>query len=119
MNAHKTTVYILHDNKGQLHMYNFRPTDSYAGRSDRDQYALAQGLHINNPSHDIELGAIDCRIVYSTHSGLQSKPISAVILAKRSFVWDYSKPIGQRESNVAESASWLAILKEYQSQVSR
>jgi hypothetical protein len=114
--AHQTTVYILRDNSGRLHMYSYRPTDSYAGRSDRDQYSLAQGLHMENPSHDTQLGVTNCRIVTGTHSGLQSKNITATVIAKRSFVWDYSLPMGQRETNAVATAEWDSVLKQYQAQ---
>lgn len=117
--AHETTVYILRDNSGRLHMESYRPTDAYAGRSDRDQYALAQGVFIDGISHDVQLGAVDCRLVTGSHSGLQSKNIKATVMAKRAYVWDYSMPMGQRESNVIATDNWDIILKQYQAQAQR
>ncbi len=114
-NAHLTTDYILQDEKGGLHMYRFRPTDAYAGRRDSDQYALMLGMQINEPSHDL-LGSIDCRLVQHSHSGPVSSNTRCYIVAKRSHVWDYSQPIGKRESNVVATNHWDSFLTKYRAQ---
>lgn len=111
--AHKTSNYLIRDNNGKLHVYTYRPTDPYTGRKDSDQYALALGLKINNPSHELWLGEIACTLVLPSHSGFSTINVKCEIVAKKSLIWDYSKPIGQRESETKTSKFWDMLFVEY------
>lgn len=115
--AHFTTVYIVKDYIGRLHSVTHRPTDGYEGRSDRDQYALMQGLFIDEISHDLAIGPITCHYNQHSHSGINTiKGMKATIVAKQQYVWDYNLPRGERMSNEVHSADWHALLKSYLTQ---
>lgn len=103
----KHTTYFLINEKGDLEMVSYAPTQDYSGRRDSDQYSLAQGLFIDNTSHELWLTDVKCHRVVGTPSGLQTiKDLNCKIIAKRTFDWDMSKPIGQRQSNLKKSSKW-------------
>jgi hypothetical protein len=103
----KHTGYILINENGNLEMVTYAPDQSYAGRSDKDQYHLAQGLFIDEISHELWLGDVKCNRVVGTPSGLQSvKNLTCKIVAKQTFNWDMSKPIFHRQSDLQKSNSW-------------
>ena len=103
----KHTGYFLINEKGMLEMVTFAPDQNYAGRKDSDQYALAQGLFIEDISHDLWLTDVKCYRVVGTPSGLQTiKDLNCKIIAKQTFDWDMSLPIGQRQSNLKKSSKW-------------
>lgn len=103
----KHTSYFLINEKGMLEIVTFAPDQNYSGRKDSDQYALAQGLFIDEISHDLWLTDVKCHRVVGTPSGLQTiKDLICKIIAKQQFDWDMSKPIGERQSNLKKSNKW-------------
>lgn len=115
--THRTSVYIIQDEKGKLYVYTHRPTDPYAGRKDSDQYSLALGLKIKFPSHDLWLGDVECYQVLPSHSGFTIKEnLTYKIVAKQSYFWDYSKPQGKRMLEEKKSKQFDEALKFYRDQ---
>jgi len=114
--AHKTSVYILQDETGKLHVYTHRPTDPYEGRKDRDQYDLALGLKIKNPTHELWIGEIECILVTGYSCGLLETSKKCVIVAKESYIWDYTKPVGQRKSEQKISKRYTEAFQVYLNQ---
>lgn len=103
----KHTGYFLINEKGNLEMVTYAPDQNYSGRKDSDQYALAQGLFIDDISHDLWLTDVKCHRVVGTPSGLQTiKDLNCKIIAKQTFNWDMSKPIGERQSDLKKSSKW-------------
>jgi len=103
----KHTSYFLINERGNLEMITYAPDQNYSGRKDSDQYRLAQGLFIDEISHDFWLTDVKCHRVVSTPMGLHTiKGLNCKIIAKRTFDWDMSKPIGQRQSNLKKSSKW-------------
>lgn len=102
----KHTSYILVDEKGKLHMVTYAPDQDYSGRRDSDQYIMSQGLWIYNISHNLWLDDVKCKMVIGTPSGLQSFDLNCRIIAKRTFIWDMSKPLFQRKSDEKKSIKW-------------
>lgn len=103
----KHTGYFLINENGNLEMITYAPEQNYSGRKDSDQYALAQGLFIDKISHDLWLTDVKCHRVVGTPSGLQTiKDLKCKIIAKQTFDWDMSKPIGERQSNLKKSSKW-------------
>lgn len=106
-NIAKHTGYLLINEKGNLEMVTYSPLQNYSGQRASDLYALAQGLFIDGISHDLWLTDVKCHRVVGTHSGLQSiKDLNCKIVAKQTFNWDMSKPIGQRQSDLKKSSKW-------------
>lgn len=103
----KHTGYFLINEKGMLEMVTYAPDQDYSGRRDSDQYTLAQGLFIDEISHDLWLTDVKCHRVIGTSSGLQIiKDLNCKIVAKQQFDWDMSRPIGERQSNLKKSNKW-------------
>jgi hypothetical protein len=103
----KHTGYFLINEKGNLEMVTYAPEQNYSGRKDSDQYALAQGLFIDEISHDLWLTDVKCYRVVGTPRGLETiKDLNCKIIAKQTFNWDMSKPIGERQSDLKKSSKW-------------
>lgn len=101
------TGYFLINEKGNLEMVTYSPDQDYSGRKDSDQYALAQGIFIKDISHDLWLSDVECYRVVHTPSGLHTiNGLICKIVAKQTFNWDMSKPIGQRQSDLKKSSKW-------------
>jgi hypothetical protein len=116
MTTAKHTGYFLINEKGNLEMVSYAPDQSYAGRKDSDQYSLAQGLFIDDISHELWLTDVKCHRVVATPSGLQMiKDLNCRIIAKQTFNWDMSKPIGQRQSDLKKSSKWDECFAFYKS----
>jgi hypothetical protein len=112
----KHTSYILINEKGNLEMVSYSPDQNYSGRRDIDQYALAQGLFIDEVSHNLWLTEVNCHRVVGTPSGLQTiKNLVCKIVAKQCFDWDMSKPMGERQSNLKKSIMWDECFKTLKS----
>lgn len=110
----KHTGYFLINEKGNLEMVTYAPEQNYSGRKDSDQYALAQGLFIDDISHDLWLTEVKCHRVVGTPSGLQTiKDLNCKIIAKQTFNWDMSKPIGERQSDLKKSSKWDECIAFY------
>lgn len=107
MKVAKHTSYLLINEKGNIEMVSYAPEQDYSGRSDRDQYALGQGLFIENISHDLWMADVKCHRVIRASWGLHTiKDLTCKIVAKQSFNWDMSKPMGQRQSDLKKSKCW-------------
>lgn len=103
----KHTGYILVNEKGCLEIITFAPEQNYSGRKDSDQYILAQGLFIKDISHELWLADVECYRVVGTPSGLQTvNNLKCTIVAKQTYKWDMSKPIGERQSDLKKSSKW-------------
>ena len=112
----KHTGYFLINEKGNLEKVTYAPDQDYSGRRDSDQYALAQGLFIDEISHDLWLTDVKCHRVVGTPSGLQTiKDLTCKIIAKQTFNWDMSKPIGERKSGLKKSSKWDECFNFYKS----
>ena len=113
MTKHKQTVYLVQDEKGKLTVVQYAPTMSYAGQKDSDQYACMQGLFIDEPSHDLWLGDVKCHRNQGASWGINTvKDLTCKIVAKKTFVWDMSKPMGQRETEAKATTNFLPLLKQ-------
>ena len=103
----KHTGYFLINEKGMLEMVTYAPDQNLSGQKASDSYALAQGLFIDEISHDLWLADVKCHRVIGTPSGLRTiKDLNCKIVAKRQFDWDMSKPIGERQFNLKKSNKW-------------
>ncbi len=88
-------------------MVTFAPDQNLSGQRASDSFALAQGLFIDGVSHDLWIGGVTCHRVVGTPSGLQTiKNLNCSIVAKCSYDWDMSLPMGQRRTNNKKSADW-------------
>lgn len=115
--SHFTTTYLMQDSKGRLYIASYRPTDGYEGQRASDSYSLMQGMFIDNPSHDIVLGSVSCHLNTDSNSGIHTqKGIILQVVAKRQNIWDYSKQIGQRESEVVLFGDWNNLFTKYRNQ---
>jgi hypothetical protein len=113
MEKHKQTVYLVQDETGKLTVLQYAPTMSYAGQKDSDQYACMQGLFIDELSHDLWLGDVKCHRNQGASWGINTvKDLTCKIVAKKTFVWDMSKPIGQRETETKQTTKFLPLLKQ-------
>jgi len=111
----KHTAYFLINEKGNLELVTYAPDQNLSGQNASDSYALAQGLFINEVSHELWLTDVKCRRVVGTPSGLQTiKDLNCKIIAKQTFNWDMSKPIGQRQSDLKKSSKWDECFAFYQ-----
>ena len=103
----KHTGYFLINEKGNLELVTYAPDQNYSGRKDSDQYALSQGLFIDDISHDLWLTDVKCHRVVGTPIGLQTiKDLTCKIVAKQTFYWDMDKPLGERQSGLKKSSKW-------------
>jgi hypothetical protein len=103
----KHTVYLLVNEKGNLEMVTYAPDQNSSGQSASDSYAIAQGLFIDKVSHELWLTEVKCHRIVDTPSGLQRiKDLNCRIVAKQTFNWDMSKPIGERQSDMKKSSKW-------------
>jgi len=103
----KHTCYFLINEKGVLELITYAPDQNTSGQRASDSYALAQGLFINNCSHDLWLTDVKCHRVVGTPIGLQTiNNLTCKIIAKQTFNWDMSKPIGERQSDLKKSSKW-------------
>lgn len=103
----KHTGYFLINENGNLEMVSFAPDQNLSGQKASDSYSLSQGLFIEDISHDLWLTNVKCYRVLGTPSGLQTiKDLNCKIIAKQTFNWDMSKPIGQRQSDLKKSSKW-------------
>jgi hypothetical protein len=103
----KHTAYFLINEKGNLELVTYAPDQNLSGQKASDSYALAQGLFINEVSHELWLTDVKCHRVVGTPSGLQTiKDLNCRIIAKQTFGWDMSKPIGQRQIDLKKSSKW-------------
>ena len=113
----KHTGYFLINEKENLEMVTYAPDQNYSGCKDSDQYALAQGLFIDEISHELWLTDVKCHRVVGTPSGLQTiKDLNCKIIAKQTFNWDMSKPIGERQSDLKKSSKWDECFTFYKNQ---
>ncbi len=116
LNLHKQSVYIVLDDSGKYHVIQHAPTMNYAGRKDSDQYSLMLGLFIDDISHDLWLGDVNCHLNVHSSSGIQTnKNIKATIVAKKQFTWDMNKPIGERESNSKVTKNFDTLINHIRS----
>ena len=112
--THKTSVYFVQDQNGKIHGVTYRPTDPYEGRRDSDQWALMQGLFIDNPSHDLWLGNVSCHLNTYYHGGIHTnKNLICKIIAKEAYIWDYSKPMGERKTETKQSKHFRKVKELY------
>lgn len=112
----KHTCYFLINEKGNLEMVTYAPDQNLSGQKASDSYALAQGLFIDEISHDLWLSEVKCHRVFGTPWGLESiKNLTCKIIAKQTFMWDMSKPIGQRQSDLKKSNKWDECFNYYKS----
>lgn len=112
----KHTGYFLINEKGNLEMVTYAPDQDLTGQRASDSYALAQGLYIDEISHELWIADVKCHRVVATPSGLQTiKDLTCKIIAKQTFDWDMSKPIGQRQSNLKKSSKWDECFAFYKS----
>lgn len=103
----KHTSYFLINEKGKLEMATYSPDQNTSGQRASDSYALAQGLFIDEISHDLWLTDVKCHRVVGTPSGLQTiKDLNCKIVAKQTYNWDMSKPMGERQSDLKKSSKW-------------
>lgn len=117
MTTHKQTVYLIQDERGKLAVCTYAPTMDYSGRRDSDQYACMLGLFIDEPSHDLWLGDVKCHRNQDASWGIHTvKDLTCKIVAKKTLMWDMSKPIGQRETEAKETKNFSSLLKQIQSQ---
>jgi hypothetical protein len=101
------TAYFLINEVGKLEMVTYAPDQDLSGQRASDSYALAQGLFIDEISHDLWLTDVKCHRVIGTPSGLHTiNGLTCKIVAKQQFDWDMSKPIGERQSNMKKSNKW-------------
>ena len=115
MTTHKQTVYLVQDEKGKLTVCQYAPTMSYAGQRDSDQYACMLGIFIDEPSHDLWLGDVKCHRNQGASWGINTvKNLTCKIIAKKTFVWDMSKPVIQRETKAKATKNFLPLLKQIQ-----
>ena len=113
MKIHKQTAYILQDEQGNLSIFQYSSDSNQAGQSDRDQYACMIGLFIDNPTHDLWLGKVKCHRNQSASWGINTvKGLTCKIVAKKSFLWDMTKPIGERMSEVKQTSNFETLLKD-------
>ncbi len=113
MKQHKQTVYLIQDENNKLTIVQYAPTMNYEGRRDSDQYALMKGLFIDEPSHDLWLGEVKCHRNQGVSWGINTvNNLICKIVAKKTFIWDMSKPVGQRETEAKMTANFLPILKQ-------
>ena len=111
----KHTAYFLINEKGNLELVTYAPDQNLSGQKASDSYALAQGLFIDEVSHELWLTDVKCHRVVGTPSGLQTiKDLNCRIIAKQTFGWDMSKPIGQRQSDLKKSSKWDECFNFYQ-----
>lgn len=118
-NAHFTSAFILKGSNGKLHSYQFRPTENYTHHrpSGSDVGVIACGTFIVLPTHDVSVGdEVECKICTMSHSGIQTTKQNLTIVAKESYVWDYSKPIGQRKESQFKSGEFDTLFKQYREQ---
>jgi hypothetical protein len=107
MTIAKHSNYFLINEKGKLEMVTFSPDQNTSGQRASDSYSLAQGLFIDEISHDLWITEVKCHRVVGTPSGLQTiKGLSCKIVAKNQYDWDMSKPIGQRIVDLKKSTKW-------------
>lgn len=110
----KHTGYFLVNEKGKLEMVTYAPDQDLSGQRASDSYALAQGLFIDDISHDLWLGEVKCHRVVAIPSGLHTvKDLKCRVVAKQTFDWDMSKPIGERRFNLIKSNKWDECFKFY------
>lgn len=103
----KHTGYILINEDGNLEMISYSPDQNLSGQKASDSYALAQGLFLDQPSHDWWLEEVDCYRVVGTPSGLQTvKGLKCEIVAKQQYDWDMSLTMGHRMLNRKKSNDW-------------
>ena len=111
----KHTNYLLVNERGKIEMVKYAPDQDYSGRKDSDQYFCMQGLFIDEPSHELWLSEVPCHRIVDAHWGLHTiKGLTCKIVAKSTFNWDMSKPMGERKSDLKKSAKWdeyYALLK--------
>lgn len=116
MTTAKHTTYLLTNEKGNLEIVHYSPEQNLSGQKASDSYALAQGLFINEISHELWLTDVKCHRVVGTLSGLQTiKNLNCKIIAKRTCNWDMSKPMGFRESDLKKSSRWDECFTLYKS----
>jgi hypothetical protein len=113
----KHTAYFLINEKGNLELVTYAPDQNLSGQKASDSYALAQGLFVDAISHELWLTDVKCHRVVGTPSGLQTiKDLNCKIIAKQTFNWDMSKPIGQRQSDLKKSSKWDECFNFYKNQ---
>jgi hypothetical protein len=112
----KHTNYLIINEKGKLEIVTYSPEQNFSGQSASDSYALAQGLFINEISHELWIGDVKCHRVVGTPSGLHTiKDLNCKIVAKQTYDWDMSKPLGQRQTNIQKSKKWDETFTSYKS----
>jgi len=112
----KHTGYFLINEKGSLEMVTYAPDQNTTGQRASDSYSLAQGLFIDDVSHELWLTDVKCHRVVGTPTGLHTiKGLNCKIIAKQQFDWDMSKPMGDRQSNLKKSSKWDECFQFYKS----
>lgn len=112
---HLTTVYLLKDQNGKFHVAQYRPTENFRHHrpSANDIVALMCGCFMNEPSHKYWLNeVIDCHVNVMAAWGIHTYEQKMTVIAKKQFVWDYSKPIGQRMVDAKETKNFLELHKQ-------
>jgi hypothetical protein len=106
--THRTTVYIVKDDRGKLHVITYRPTDSYTGRYDSDHQNLMRRPYIKDVNHFLNVGD---RVTMEQWA-VVSHSWGAEVVAVQRYDWDYSKPTGfyNRASNVETSKQYNILL---------
>ena len=115
--VHRQSVYIVLDENKKLALIQYAPTMDYSGKRDSDQYSTMMGLFFDEPTHELWLQEVPCyRNQHSTGGVDTIVGLTCTIIAKQSFDWDMSKPLGERKSNVKETADFSRLLLEYKNQ---
>lgn len=117
--AHKTSSYILQDEKGALYITTYRPTENFKHHrtSGADAYSLQCGLFIDEPSHNLWLNdVVNCHFNWLSHQGILSRKFQAKVVAKKSDVWNYALPVGERSTDVKKTSNFDTLLLQYRNQ---
>lgn len=110
----KHTNYLVINENGGLDIVTYSPEQNYSGQLASDSYALAQGLFFNEISHDLWVGCVKCHRVVGTAGGLHTiKDLNCKIVAKQTYEWDMTKPLGQRKTNTQKSKKWDEFFTYY------
>lgn len=110
----KHTNYFLLNEKGQVEMVTYSPDQNTSGQRASDSYALAQGLFIDAISHDLWMNEVKCHRVVGTPSGLQTiKDLNCKIIAKQTYDWDMSLPMGKRATDLKKTSNWDELFTAY------
>lgn len=103
----KQSTYIIKDENGKLSIFHYAPDQDLSGQKASDSYSLMMGLFIDNPSHELWIGDVVCHRNTPVAWGVSTKKdIICQIVAKQQYLWDMSKPIGRRQSDVKKTSNF-------------